>query len=160
MIKIGQGLDVHAFCEGDFVTLGGIKIPHTHGIKAHSDGDVILHALCDALLGALALGDIGRHFPDTDERYRGADSRVLLTHVYELIKSHGYMLGNADMTVICERPKIAPHNLAMRECIAQILGVDIDCISIKATTNEKMGWIGRGEGIWASAVVLLYQEGL
>lgn len=155
MIKIGQGLDVHAFCEGDFVTLGGIKIPHTHGIKAHSDGDVILHALCDALLGALALGDIGQHFPDTDERYRGADSRVLLTHVYELIKSHGYTLGNADITVICEAPKIAPHNLAMRECIAQILGVDIDCISIKATTNEKMGWIGRGEGIWASAVVLL-----
>lgn len=155
MIKIGQGVDVHAFCEGDFVTLGGIKIPHTHGIKAHSDGDVILHALCDALLGALALGDIGQHFPDTDERYQGADSRVLLAHVYELIKSHGYTLGNADMTVICERPKIAPHNLAMRECIAQILGVDIGCISIKATTNEKMGWIGRGEGIWASAVVLL-----
>lgn len=155
MIKIGQGVDVHAFCEGDFVTLGGIKIPHTHGIKAHSDGDVILHALCDALLGALALGDIGQHFPDTDERYQGADSRVLLAHVYELIKSHDYTLGNADMTVICERPKIAPHNLAMRECIAQILGVDIGCISIKATTNEKMGWIGRGEGIWASAVVLL-----
>lgn len=158
MIKIGQGVDVHAFTTGEFVTLGGIKIPHTKGIKAHSDGDVILHALCDALLGALALGDIGQHFPDTDERYLGADSKVLLKTVYALIKSHGYRLGNADITVIAEAPKLAPHNSAMRECIAQILGVGIDCISIKATTNEKMGWIGRGEGIWASAVVLLIND--
>lgn len=158
MIKIGQGIDVHAFTDGDFVTLSGIKIPHTHGIKAHSDGDVILHALCDALLGALALGDIGQHFPDTDERYKGADSKALLKHVYDLVQSHGYTLGNADITVIAERPKLAPHNIAMRECIADILNVGIDCISIKATTNEKMGWIGRGEGIWASSVVLLLKS--
>ncbi|MFB6347964.1 2-C-methyl-D-erythritol 2,4-cyclodiphosphate synthase [Moraxella sp. ZJ142] len=158
MLKIGQGLDVHAFCEGDFVTLGGVKIPHTHGIKAHSDGDVILHALADALLGALALGDIGQHFPDTDPAFKGADSRVLLKHVYDLVQMHGYTLGNADITVICERPKIAPHNAAMRETIAGVLGVGVDCVSIKATTNEKMGWIGRGEGIWASAVVLLFKK--
>lgn len=155
MIKIGQGIDVHAFTTGDFVTLGGVKIPHTHGIKAHSDGDVLLHALADALLGALALGDIGQHFPDTDPAFKGADSKVLLKHVYELVKSHGYTLGNADMTVICENPKIAPYNTAMRETIAGVLGVGVDCVSIKATTNEKMGWIGHGEGIWASAVVLL-----
>ncbi|MBE9578597.1 MULTISPECIES: 2-C-methyl-D-erythritol 2,4-cyclodiphosphate synthase [Moraxella] len=158
MIKIGQGIDVHAFTTGDFVTLGGVKIPHTHGIKAHSDGDVLLHALSDALLGALALGDIGQHFPDTDPAFKGADSKVLLKHVYELVKSHGYTLGNADMTVICERPKIAPHNTAMRETIAGVLDVGVDCVSIKATTNEKMGWIGRSEGIWASATVLLIKN--
>lgn len=158
MIKIGQGIDVHAFTEGDFVTLGGVRIPHTQGIKAHSDGDVLLHALCDALLGALALGDIGQHFPDTDKQYKGADSKILLKQVYDLVKSHGYTLGNADMTVICERPKIAPHNTAMRDCIANILDAHIDCISIKATTNEKMGWLGRGEGIWASAIVLLVKQ--
>ncbi len=155
MLRIGQGLDVHAFTDGDHVTLGGIKIPHTHGIKAHSDGDVLLHALCDALLGALALGDIGQHFPDTDDAYKGADSKVLLAHVYNLVKSKGYQLINADMTVICEAPKLAPHNLAMRECIAKVLGVSVDCISIKATTNEKMGYLGRKEGIFASSVVLL-----
>lgn len=155
MLRIGQGLDVHAFTDGDFVTLGGIQIAHTHGIKAHSDGDVLLHALSDALLGALALGDIGQHFPDTDEAYKGADSKVLLQHVYELVKSKGYELINADMTVICELPKLSPHNLAMRECIAGVLDVSVDCISIKATTNEKMGYLGRGEGIFASSVVLL-----
>lgn len=155
MLRIGQGLDVHAFCEGDFVTLGGVQIAHTHGIKAHSDGDVILHALCDALLGALALGDIGQHFPDTDPAFKGADSKVLLKHVYELIKARQYTLVNADITVIAEAPKLAPHNHAMRACIADILEAEIDCVSIKATTNEKMGWIGRKEGIYASAVVLL-----
>lgn len=155
MLRIGQGLDVHAFTDGDFVTLGGIKIPHTHGIKAHSDGDVLLHALCDALLGALALGDIGQHFPDTDPAFKGADSKELLRHVYRLVQSNGYCLINADMTVICEAPKLAPHNRAMRECIAGVLGVSVDVISIKATTNEKMGYLGRGEGIFASGVVLL-----
>lgn len=155
MLKIGQGLDVHSFTTGDFITLGGIKIPHTHGIKAHSDGDVLLHALSDALLGALALGDIGQHFPDTDPKFKGADSKQLLAHVYQLVQNKGYRLINADMTVICEAPKLAPHNLAMRTCIAGVLGVDVDCISIKATTNEKMGYLGRGEGIFASSVVLL-----
>lgn len=154
-IRIGQGLDVHAFEQGSFVTLAGIKIAHTHGLKAHSDGDVILHALSDALLGALALGDIGQHFPDTDENYKGADSRVLLRHVYALIQQRGFQLINTDITVACERPKLAPHNLAMRTCIAEDLATTVDRISIKATTTEQLGFTGRKEGILASAVVLL-----
>lgn len=158
MLRIGQGLDIHAFTDGDFITLGGVKIAHTHGIKAHSDGDVLLHALADALLGALALGDIGQHFPDSDPVFKGADSKVLLKQVYQLVQDHGYTLINADMTVICEAPKLAPHNTAMRECIAGVLGVGIDCVSIKATTNEKMGYLGRGEGIFASSVVLLQKR--
>lgn len=155
ILRIGQGLDVHAFEQGDFVTLAGIQIPHTHGLKAHSDGDVVLHALSDALLGALSLGDIGQHFPDTDPQYKGADSRVLLKHVYQLIQQHGYQLNNADITVACERPKLAPHNITMRQSIADVLGVDIEQISLKATTTEKLGFTGRQEGIFASAVVLL-----
>lgn len=154
-LRIGQGLDVHAFGEGDFVTLGGVRIPHTHGLIAHSDGDVLLHALSDALLGALALGDIGRHFPDTDAAYKGADSRVLLRHVYHLIQAQGYALVNADITVACERPKLAPHNLAIRQTIAADLACAIDQISVKATTTEKLGFTGRQEGILVSAVVLL-----
>ena len=154
-IRIGQGLDVHAFEEGEFVILAGLKIPHTHGLTAHSDGDVVLHALADALLGALAMGDIGQHFPDTDATYQGADSRVLLRHVYQLIKAQGYALINADITVACERPKLAPHNLAMRTHIADDLDVSVDQISVKATTTEKLGFTGRQEGIFASAVVLL-----
>ena len=153
--RIGQGLDVHAFGVGDFVSLGGVRIPHTHGLIAHSDGDVLLHALSDALLGALALGDIGRHFPDTDASYKGADSRVLLRHVYQLIQAQGYALVNADITVACERPKLAPHNLAIRQTIAADLACSIDQISVKATTTEKLGFTGRQEGILVSAVVLL-----
>lgn len=159
MFRIGQGLDVHAFEEGDFVTLAGLKIPHTQGLKAHSDGDVVLHALSDALLGALALGDIGQHFPDTDPQYKGVDSRVLLKHVYQLILQRGYQLNNADITVACERPKLAPHNLAMRQSIADVLGVDVEQISMKATTTEKLGFTGRQEGIFASAIVLLVKSG-
>ena len=154
-IRIGQGLDVHAFEEGDFVTLAGIQIPHTQGLKAHSDGDVILHALCDALLGALALGDIGQHFPDTDPNFKGADSRVLVKHVYQLILDRGYQLNNADITVACERPKLAKHNLAMRQSIADVLSVDVIQISIKATTTEQLGFTGRQEGIMCMATVLL-----
>lgn len=154
-IRIGQGLDVHAFEAGEFVTLAGVKIPHTHGLKAHSDGDVLLHALTDALLGALALGDIGRHFPDTDVAYKGADSRVLLRKAYSLIIERGYQLVNADITVACERPKLARHNEAMRRNIAEDLQVDIDQISIKATTTERLGFTGREEGILASAIVLI-----
>ena len=157
MLRIGQGLDVHAFETGNFVTLAGLQIPHTHGLKAHSDGDVILHALSDALLGALALGDIGQHFPDTDPNFKGADSRVLLRHVYQLILNQGYELVNADITVACERPKLAPHNLAMRQNIADDLNTEISNISVKATTTEKLGFTGRQEGILASAVVLLKQ---
>ncbi len=158
MIRIGQGLDVHAFEEGDFVTLAGVKIPHTHGLKAHSDGDVILHALSDALLGALALGDIGQHFPDTDPEFKGADSRVLLRHVYTLVQDRGYELQNADITVACERPKLAPHNLEMRQNIADDFHVELTQVSVKATTTEKLGFTGRQEGIFASAVVLLAKK--
>ncbi|MDQ1207338.1 2-C-methyl-D-erythritol 2,4-cyclodiphosphate synthase [Acinetobacter baylyi] len=154
-IRIGQGMDVHAFEEGDHVTLAGIKIPHTHGLKAHSDGDVVLHALSDALLGALALGDIGQHFPDTDVQFKGADSRVLLKHVYELILDRGYALNNADITVACERPKLAKYNLEMRQSIADVLDVDVTQISVKATTTEKLGFTGRQEGILATATVLV-----
>lgn len=158
MLRIGQGLDVHAFEAGEYVTLAGVKIPHTHGLKAHSDGDVVLHALADALLGALALGDIGQHFPDTDPKFKGADSRVLLRHVYNLIIDRGYKLLNADITVACERPKLAPHNLAMRQNIAEDLSTEMNCISVKATTTEKLGFTGRQEGIFASAIVLLQKN--
>ncbi|TXJ08305.1 MAG: 2-C-methyl-D-erythritol 2,4-cyclodiphosphate synthase [Acinetobacter sp.] len=158
MLRIGQGLDVHAFEVGDFVTLAGVKIPHTHGLKAHSDGDVILHALADALLGALALGDIGQHFPDTDSTFAGADSRILLGHVYQLILDKGYQLINADITVACERPKLASYHLDMRQNIANDLRVDITQVSVKATTTEKLGFTGRQEGIFASAIVLLQKQ--
>lgn len=157
-IRIGQGMDVHAFEDGDFVTLAGIKIPHTQALKAHSDGDVVLHALCDALLGALALGDIGQHFPDTDAKFKGADSRVLLKHVYQLVLDRGYVLNNADITVACERPKLAPHNLDMRQSIADVLKVHVTQISIKATTTEKLGFTGRQEGILAMATVLISHQ--
>jgi 2-C-methyl-D-erythritol 2,4-cyclodiphosphate synthase len=154
-MRIGSGFDVHAFTDGDYVMLGGIRIAHDRGVAAHSDGDVLLHALCDALLGALALGDIGTHFPPTDERWRGADSRVFLRHCAQLVKGQGWRLGNADLTVICQAPKVGPHALAIRESIAHELGVDIEQVSVKATTTEKLGFTGRGEGIAAQAVVLL-----
>ncbi|UJB17734.1 MULTISPECIES: 2-C-methyl-D-erythritol 2,4-cyclodiphosphate synthase [Lysobacter] len=154
-MRIGQGYDVHAFGEGDHIMLGGVRVPHDRGVLAHSDGDVALHALCDAMLGALALGDIGKHFPPSDERWRGADSRQFLRHCNDLIGERGYKLGNADVTVICERPKVGPHAQAMREAIAADLGVPADAISIKATTTEQLGFTGRGEGIAAMAVCLL-----
>ncbi len=157
-IRIGQGMDVHAFEDGSYVTLAGIQIPHTHGLKAHSDGDVVLHALCDALLGALALGDIGQHFPDTDAAFKGADSRNLLKHVYQLIKDRGYVLANADITVACVRPKLAIHNLAMRQSIADVMDLDVTQISIKATTTEKLGFTGRQEGILSTATVLVTHQ--
>ena len=157
-IRIGQGMDVHAFEDGSYVTLAGIQIPHTHGLKAHSDGDVVLHSLCDALLGALALGDIGQHFPDTDAAFKGADSRNLLKHVYQLIKDRGYVLANADITVACERPKLAIHNLAMRQSIADVMDLDVTQISIKATTTEKLGFTGRQEGILSTATVLVTHQ--
>ena len=153
--RIGQGFDVHAFCEGDHVVLGGVKIPHERGLKAHSDGDVLLHALADALLGALALGDIGHHFPDNDARFAGADSRALLRHVVALVAERGYRLVNADCTLIAQAPKMAPHIDAMRENIAADCGVEIDAASVKATTSERLGFTGRGEGIAAQATVLV-----
>ena len=154
-MRIGNGFDVHAFTAGDYVMLGGVRIAHDRGVAAHSDGDVLLHALCDALLGALALGDIGTHFPPTDERWRGTDSREFLRHCAQLVKGQGWRLGNADLTVICQAPKVGPHALAIRESIARELGVDIEQVSVKATTTEKLGFTGRGEGIAAQAVVLL-----
>lgn len=154
-MRIGQGFDVHAFGEGDHVTLGGVRVPHGRGLVAHSDGDVVIHALCDAIFGALALGDIGRHFPPSDERWRDADSRQFLRHAAALMAQHGYALGNADVTVIGESPKVGPHAQAMRENLAADLGCGIDRISIKATTTEKLGFTGRGEGIAAQACVLL-----
>ncbi|MBB6246310.1 2-C-methyl-D-erythritol 2,4-cyclodiphosphate synthase [Rhodanobacter sp. A1T4] len=154
-MRIGNGFDVHAFGDGDHVTLGGVRVPHSHGVVAHSDGDVVIHALCDAIFGALALGDIGTHFPPSDERWRNADSRQFLRHAALLMEQHGYALGNADITVICETPKVGPHAQAMRECLAADLDSDPGRISVKATTTEKLGFTGRGEGIAAQAVVLL-----
>jgi 2-C-methyl-D-erythritol 2,4-cyclodiphosphate synthase len=153
--RIGQGFDVHRFTVGDHVMLGGVRIPHDHGVEAHSDGDVVLHALCDALLGALALGDIGRHFPPGDPRWKDADSRILLREVRRLVEAAGWRIGNCDLTVVCEQPKVMPHAAAMRAVIAGDLGVAEDAVSIKATTSERMGYTGRGEGLAAMAVVLL-----
>ncbi|WP_429001885.1 2-C-methyl-D-erythritol 2,4-cyclodiphosphate synthase [Xanthomonas sp.] len=153
--RIGQGYDVHAFGEGDHVMLGGVRVPHECGVLAHSDGDVVIHALCDAMLGALALGDIGVHFPPSDPRWKGADSVQFLRHCDALLRERGWQLGNADVTVICERPKVGPHALAMRERLAEALQIDIDRVSVKATTSEKLGFTGRGEGIAAQAVALL-----
>ena len=154
-MRIGSGFDVHAFTVGDAVVLGGVRIAHSRGLLAHSDGDVLIHALCDALLGALALGDIGVHFPPDDIRWKDADSTVLLAQCMALVRAEGYELGNADMTVICEVPKINPHVPAMRERLAAVLQVDIGRLSVKATTTEKLGFTGRGEGIAAQALVLL-----
>jgi 2-C-methyl-D-erythritol 2,4-cyclodiphosphate synthase len=154
-VRVGSGFDVHAFGPGQQVVLGGVTIAHSHGLIAHSDGDVAIHALCDALLGALALGDIGQHFPPSDESWRGANSRDLLRAVMQMVSKRGYRLGNADLTIICERPKIGPHALAMRTLLAADCGVELDAISVKATTTEKLGFTGRGEGIAAHAVVLL-----
>ena len=154
-IRIGQGYDVHAFGDGDHVLLGGVRIPHERGVLAHSDGDVAIHALCDALLGALALGDIGVHFPPSDPRWKGADSRVFLRHCAALLAERGWRLGNADLTLVCERPRVAPHAAAMRANLAADLGVGPEAISVKATTSEKLGFTGRGEGLAAMAVALL-----
>lgn len=154
-IRIGQGFDVHAFGDGDHVMLGGVRIAHERGIEAHSDGDVVIHALCDAMLGALALGDIGMHFPPSDAQWKNADSRAFLRHCNELLKQRGWRVGNADVTVICERPKVGPHAYAMRQLLANDMAITIEDISIKATTSEKLGFAGRGEGIAAQAVVLL-----
>ncbi|URL57276.1 2-C-methyl-D-erythritol 2,4-cyclodiphosphate synthase [Luteibacter flocculans] len=154
-MRIGQGFDVHAFGEGDHVMLGGVRVPHARGVLAHSDGDVVLHALCDALLGALALGDIGKHFPPSDETWRGADSRQFVRAVAAMLAERGYVLGNADITVICEAPKVGPHAQAIREVIATDLGVELDRISVKATTTETLGFTGRREGIAALATVLV-----
>jgi 2-C-methyl-D-erythritol 2,4-cyclodiphosphate synthase len=155
MIRIGQGYDVHRFIDEGKVILGGVTIDYEKGLEAHSDGDVALHALCDALLGAAALGDIGKHFPDTDPEFKGADSRVLLRHVYNIVQEKEYKLVNADITIIAQAPKMAPHIVAMCTNIANDLSVNIDCINVKATTTEKLGFEGRKEGIAVQAIVLI-----
>lgn len=156
--RIGHGFDVHRFGEGDHIFMGGVKIPHTHGLVAHSDGDVALHALSDALLGAAALGDIGRHFPDTDPRFRGIDSRELLRHVIGLLNTMGYSVGNVDITIVAQAPKMAPHIPLMRERIAADLQCELDAVNVKATTTEQLGYVGRKEGIAVHAVALILKQ--
>ena len=157
-MRIGHGYDVHAFSDGDHIMLCGVRIAHQNGLMAHSDGDVALHALTDALLGALALGDVGHHFPDDDPTFEGADSRQLLRQVVALVKARGFALGNADLTIIAQAPKLASHIAAMRQNLSEDLGGDVDQINVKATTTEKLGFVGREEGIEVHAVVLLKES--
>jgi 2-C-methyl-D-erythritol 2,4-cyclodiphosphate synthase len=154
-VRIGSGIDVHAFGPGDSLMLGGVRIAHSRGVVAHSDGDVVLHALCDALLGAAGLGDIGQHFPDSDPVWRGADSARFVAEVVAMVRARGLAVANADVTVIAQAPKIAPHREAMRRRIAQLLGLEEARVNLKATTTEGLGFLGRAEGIAAQAVVLL-----
>jgi len=154
-VRVGMGFDVHRFAEGRKLILGGVVIDHVVGLDGHSDADVILHAVMDALLGALALGDIGQHFPDTDEKYRGANSAELTKHVWHLVCEQGYKLGNIDVMLLAERPKVAPYNEQIRASIAKLLDATVGQVSLKATTMERMGFIGRHEGMAAQAVVLL-----
>ena len=157
-MRVGSGYDVHAFGPGDHVLLAGVRIPHGYGVLAHSDGDVALHALCDALLGALGLGDIGQHFPDSDPRWQGADSRQFVRHCVGLMNQHGWRLGNADLTVLAETPRLGPYRQQMTRNLADDLGVSVDRINIKATTTEGLGAIGRGEGLACHATVLLARD--
>jgi 2-C-methyl-D-erythritol 2,4-cyclodiphosphate synthase len=155
VIRVGSGFDVHAFGSGDHVMLGGVRIPHDAGVIAHSDGDVLLHALCDALLGAAALGDIGQHFPDTEPRRRGAASAQFVQHAVLLLQERGYRIVNADLTLLCEAPRIAQHREAIRAEVARLLELGLDAVNLKATTTEKLGFLGRREGLAAEAIVLI-----
>ncbi len=154
-IRIGNGYDVHALAEGLPLWLGGVRIESAKGCIAHSDGDVAIHALCDALLGALALGDIGKHFPDTSDEFRGIDSKILLARTMEMIKEAGYRLGNADITIAMQKPRLSPYIPEMRETLAKVMGTDVSSVSVKATTTEKLGFVGRSEGCEVFATVLL-----
>ena len=158
-VRTGSGFDVHRFTDGDFVTLCGLRVPHSHGLEGHSDADVGLHALTDAILGALAAGDIGSHFPPSDPRWRGADSAKFLRHAADLVAERGGVIAHADVTIICERPKIGPHRAAMAERIAEILGIELGRVSVKATTTEELGFTGRREGIAAQAVATIRLPG-
>lgn len=158
MIRIGTGFDVHAFCEGNQLTLGGIKIPFNQAFAAHSDGDVLIHAIVDALLGALALGDIGQHFPPSEERWKDCDSSVFLKHSLSLIAEESYQINNIDCTIICEQPKMQPHILAIRKNLATIMQLTLNQVSIKATTTEKLGFCGRGEGVAVQTICLLSEK--
>ncbi len=157
MFRIGQGYDVHRLVDDRELWICGIKIPHTHGLLGHSDADVAIHALCDAILGALALRDIGYHFPDTDPRYKGADSKLLLEEVCRLIRAKRWEIGNVDLTIMAEAPKFKPYIEEMRSCLATVMNLDVSCVSVKATTTEGLGFTGRREGIAANAVALLYE---
>ena len=157
-IRIGNGYDVHALAEGLPLWLGGVLIESPIGCIAHSDGDVAIHALCDALLGALALGDIGKHFPDTSSEFKGIDSKILLDRVMGLIRAEGWTVANADVTIAMQRPKLAPYIIPMRECLASVMGISVDRVSVKATTTEKLGFVGRSEGCEVYAVALLTKE--
>jgi len=154
-MRVGSGFDVHAFGPGDSVVLGGVRIAHTHGIVAHSDGDVVLHALCDALLGAAGLGDIGQHFKDSDPQWRGADSRGFVTAVLALVRARGLTVVNADLTLLAEAPRIGPWRDAIRSSVAGLLGLPHACVNLKATTTEHLGFVGRSEGLMAMATVLI-----
>ena len=156
--RIGSGVDYHQLVEGRELWIGGVKIPHHLGAKGHSDADVLLHAICDAMLGALALGDIGLHFPDTSEEFRGIDSKLLLRRTFDLVRGKGYQVVNIDSTLCLERPKIKPYVVAMQEAISGILGIGVGDVSVKATTTEKMGFVGREEGLVAYATVLLEKQ--
>ena len=156
-MRIGLGYDVHQLAAGEELWLGGILIPHEKGTVAHSDGDVAIHALCDALLGAAALGDIGLHFPDNDDRWKGVDSKLLLKEVMSMVRAKGYELGNADITIALQAPKLRPHIDAMRSKLAEVIGTDIDNISVKATTTERLGFVGRKEGCEVWATVLIFK---
>lgn len=154
-MRIGHGFDVHKFGGSGPIVLAGVEIPYQQGFVAHSDGDVAIHALCDAILGALCLADIGNHFPDTDGQYENISSRILLRHVVKLMTEKGYQIGNVDITIVAQAPKIAPHLLAMRECLSEDLNCEIDDVNVKATTTEKLGYVGRKEGVAVHSVVLL-----
>ncbi|MCW8922388.1 MAG: 2-C-methyl-D-erythritol 2,4-cyclodiphosphate synthase [Gammaproteobacteria bacterium] len=154
--RIGHGFDVHAFGEGDHIRLAGIRIEHSHGLLAHSDGDVAIHAICDALLGSIAAGDIGRHFPDSDPQYQNIDSRLLLEKVYQKVSQQGYRLSNLDVTIVAQTPTLAPYIVSMCESVASVLNVQKNQINIKATTTEKLGFIGKKEGIAVHAVALVF----
>ena len=156
-IRVGQGFDVHVLCEGRPLILGGVTIPHTHGLMGHSDADALLHAITDAILGAAGLGDIGRHFPDTDPKYKGADSRVLLRHAYGQVRAAGWLVGNVDATIHAQKPKIAPHAPAMVANIEADLQLEPGSVNIKGKTNETIGFVGRQEGIAVTSVALLYR---
>ena len=156
--RIGHGYDVHALGDGLRLVLGGVEIPHTKGCIAHSDGDVLIHAICDALLGAVAEGDIGKHFPDTSDEFKGIDSRILLQRVVALLQERGYKIGNIDSTIAMQRPKLRPYIDAMRAEIAKAAGIDTDCVSVKATTTERLGFEGEERGVSATAVALVYRE--
>ncbi|WP_332632931.1 2-C-methyl-D-erythritol 2,4-cyclodiphosphate synthase [Halalkalibacter flavus] len=157
-MRIGQGFDVHQLVEGRPLILGGITIPYELGLLGHSDADVLLHTVADAALGAIGEGDIGKHFPDTDNAFKDADSAKLLTHVWELVKGKGYKLGNIDCTIIAQKPKMAPHIETMRARIAELLEADVSQVNVKATTTEKLGFTGRGEGIASQATILLVEQ--